>query len=164
MTATRSATPSRTVLHERSRTTVYLDHGGDRPTVIKVLNDPQPTVDELARFQRDLSITRHLDIPGVRRGLRKDRVGGRHALVLEYAPGRPLQPRVVRDANDVRDFLRTALAITRVLGDVHDARVVHKDIRPAHLIHDPATGAVTLIDFGIASRLELQLPTQGGRS
>ena len=64
MTATRSATPSRAVLHERSRTTVYVDHDGDRPIVIRVLNDPQPTLDELARFQRDLSITRHLDIPG----------------------------------------------------------------------------------------------------
>ena len=104
MTATRSDTPPRTVLDERSRTTVYLTMAATGRHVIRVLNDPQPTLDELARFQRDLSITRHLEIPGVRRGLRKDRVGGRHALVLEYAPGQPLRPRVVRDASDLRDF------------------------------------------------------------
>ena len=161
MTETRSATPARSVLHERSRTTVYLDHDGDTPVVVKVLNDAQPTSEELARFQRDLAITRHLDMPGVRRVLRKDRVGGRHALVLEYAPGRPLQPRVARDASDLREFLHTALAITRALGDVHDRHVVHKDVRPGHLIRDATTGAVTLIDFGIASRLELQVADAG---
>lgn len=161
MTDPRTATPARSVLHERSRTTLYLDHDGDAPIVVKVLNDPHPTVGELARLQRDFEISRHLGLAGVRRALRKDRIGGRHALVLEYVPGRPLQPRVARDAGDVREFLRNALAITRVLGEVHRRHVVHKDIRPSHLIHDATTGAVALIDFGIASRLELQVAGAG---
>jgi predicted ATPase/class 3 adenylate cyclase len=157
-------TPSRTVLHERPRTTVYLDSTGAAPAelvILKVLNDPHPAFDDLTRCQRDLAITRGLDVPGIRRGLRMDRVGGRHALVLEYAPGQALAPRVVRGASDVADFLRTALAAARVLGAVHDRGVVHKDVKPGHLIHDSVTGAVTLIDFGIASRLELQASDDG---
>ena len=161
MTDTRTAAATRTVLHQRSRTTVYLERAGDSTVVVKVLNDPQPTADELARFQRDLAITRDLEIAGVRRGLRRDRVGGRHALVLCYAPGDPLAPKVVRNGDDVRQFIQTALAITRVLGDVHDRRVVHKDVKPANLIYDAPTGAVTLIDFGIASRLELHASDAG---
>jgi predicted ATPase/class 3 adenylate cyclase len=162
MNETRVTGSQRTVLQERARTTVQLEREGDAQVVVKVLNDPQPTVEELARFHRDLTITRHLDIPGVRHGLRKDRVGGRHALVLEHAPGRPLQPRVARAESDVREFLRSAIAVTRVLRDVHERRVVHKNIKPAHLIYDELTGAMTLIDFGVASRLELHA-TDAGR-
>ncbi len=161
MTDGREGTPRRTVLQEGSRTTVYLDRAGPTPNVIKVLNDPQPTLDELARLRRDLAMTRDLDVAEVRRGLRMDLVSGHHALVLEYAPGEPLAPRLARDARDVRDFLRIALAATRSVGELHDRGVVHKDVKPSHLIHDAATGALTVIDLGIASRLEVQASDDG---
>lgn len=157
MTEAQGGASPRTVLQERSHTTLYLDRSGPTPTVLKVLNDPQPTLDELARLRRDLAMTRDLHLGGVRRGLRMDVVGGCHAVVLEYAPGRPLAPRVVRTTDEVRDFLRIALSATRLLGELHDRRMVHKDVKPSHLIHDEDTGALTLIDFGIASRLEVQV-------
>ncbi|HYS80037.1 MAG TPA: hypothetical protein VEM76_04975 [Anaeromyxobacteraceae bacterium] len=40
--------------------------------------------------------------------------------------------------------------------------VVHKDLKPANLVVDPATSDVRIIDFGLASRLP-RAP-RGGRS
>jgi predicted ATPase/class 3 adenylate cyclase/tRNA A-37 threonylcarbamoyl transferase component Bud32 len=154
--STALATASRTILHRGARTTVYVADASGGRVVVKVLNDPHPSIEDLARFHRDLEITRDLGVPGVRRGLYKALVDGRHALVLEYAPGRPLEPGVLRTPRELLAFLRAASGVARVLADVHDQRVVHKDIKPQNIIVDDSTGAVALIDFGIASRLEVR--------
>ena len=44
-------------------------------------------------------------------------------------------------------------AVARALVSVHRARIVHKDISPNNIVYNHQSGAVELIDFGIASRL-----------
>src|SRR5213079_501338 len=57
---------------------------------------------------------------------------------------------------EVGTFLRLAISIARAVGSVHAAGLIHKDITPAHVLVDSATGAVWLTGFGIASRLRRQ--------
>jgi predicted ATPase/class 3 adenylate cyclase len=147
---------NRTILSARERTTVYLQRGPDGPVVLKVLAVDRPSVAELVRFANDLELTRDLEIDGVRRGLRRERIDGRHALVLEYAEGAPLRCRAVGSTRELIDALRVGARLARIVGEVHEARIVHKDIKPSNIIVDPATGAVRLIDFGLASRLALR--------
>ncbi len=146
----------RTLLARGPRTTVYVAPGGDGPIVLKVLNADDPTPYDRARFQNELQITHELRVAGTRRALRKDRVDGRHALVLEYVPGSPIEARRVGSLGEVQDFLRLAIQIAHTLGELHGLRIVHKDIKPRNLIHDPATDAVTIIDFGVSARVDLK--------
>lgn len=46
---------------------------------------------------------------------------------------------------DIRAFLRTAIRITGALVQLHSANVVHKNLRPQHILVHPSTGAVKLI-------------------
>ena len=57
-------------------------------------------------------------------------------------------------------FLRLAVGLAAALGEVHRRGLIHKDIKPANILVNAATGQVWLTGFGIASRLprERQAP------
>jgi len=50
-------------------------------------------------------------------------------------------------------FLRFAVGLATALGKLHQQGLIHKDIKPANILVDSASGAVWLTGFGIASRL-----------
>ena len=50
-------------------------------------------------------------------------------------------------------FLRFAVGLAAALGKLHQQGLIHKDIKPANILVNSATGAIRLTGFGIASRL-----------
>src|ERR1700756_4284067 len=54
---------------------------------------------------------------------------------------------------ELNRFLRFAAGLAGALGKLHQQGLIHKDIKPANLLVDSASGAVWLTGFGIASRL-----------
>jgi serine/threonine protein kinase len=50
-------------------------------------------------------------------------------------------------------FLRLALGLTRATRKLHQQGLIHKDITPAHMLVDQASGEAWLTGFGIATRL-----------
>ena len=57
------------------------------------------------------------------------------------------------------DFLKLAIQVTDLLGQVNQQHVMHKDINPSNIILNPQTGQVKLVDFGISTRLFRENPT-----
>ncbi|BCG02477.1 hypothetical protein PPGU19_070450 (plasmid) [Paraburkholderia sp. PGU19] len=87
------------------------------------------------------------------------REGGRTLLVLEDPGGEPLA-RLLGAPMEMEDFLRLAAGIAAALGKLHQRGLVHKDLKPAHILVHCADGQVRLTGFGLASRLprERQAP------
>jgi predicted ATPase/signal transduction histidine kinase/DNA-binding response OmpR family regulator len=56
-------------------------------------------------------------------------------------------------------FLSLAIKITEILGRIHAANVIHKDINPGNIVLNPNTGVVKIIDFGISTQLTRTNPT-----
>ena len=77
---------------------------------------------------------------------------GRTMLVLEDPGGEPLG-RLLGAPMELERFLRLALGIATALGKAHQRGLVHKDIKPANIFVNTASGNVRLTGFGIASRL-----------
>jgi serine/threonine protein kinase len=77
---------------------------------------------------------------------------GRTMLVLEDPGGEPLA-RLLGAPMEVGSCLRLAIGIVAALGKVHQRGLVHKNIKPAHILVNSADGQVRLTGFGIASRL-----------
>ncbi|WP_242540536.1 trifunctional serine/threonine-protein kinase/ATP-binding protein/sensor histidine kinase [Trinickia mobilis] len=87
------------------------------------------------------------------------REGGHMMLVLEDPGGEPLD-RYLGRPMEVRTFLHLAIGLSFALDRLHERGFIHKDIKPANVLVNPATDEVWLTGFGIASRLprERQVP------
>ena len=73
-------------------------------------------------------------------------------LVLEDSGGEPLN-RQLGAPMEVGSFLSLAISIAIALGKLHRRGLVHKDLKPAHIVANCADGQVRLTGFGIATRL-----------
>jgi PAS domain S-box-containing protein len=119
----------------------------------------QPSPGSLARLQHAYSLRDELDSAWAARPARLEPRGGRLTLLSED-PGGELLSRLVGQPWEITSFLRVAVGLATALGRLHERGLTHKDIKPANILVDVATGAAWLTGFGIASRLprERQAP------
>ena len=91
------------------------------------------------------------------------REGGRTLLVLED-PGGELLERLLGAPMELGRALRFAVGIAAALGKLHQRGLIHKDLKPAHIMVNCADEQVRLTGFGITSRLprERQAPESPG--
>src|SRR5262249_45959205 len=84
---------------------------------------------------------------------------GRSLLVLEDPGGEPLA-RLLDEPMELASFLRLAIGIARALANCHQRGLIHKDLKPTHILVNSTDQQVRLTGFGIASRLprERQAP------
>jgi AAA ATPase domain/Protein kinase domain len=119
----------------------------------------QPSPETLARLQHAYALREELDPAWAARPLRLELHKGRLTLLSEDPGGEPLL-RLTGRPWEIASFLRLAIGIATALGQVHQRGLIHKDIKPANVLVNSATGQVWLMGFGIASRLprERQAP------
>src|ERR1700681_3118301 len=133
---------------------------GYRAAVLAVLPAAEhPTPATLDRLAREYGLKDELDGAWAVRPLELVRERGRVMLVLEDTSSEPLD-RLLGTPLELPSFLRLAIAVAAALTQVHRRGLVHKDIKPANILVDVASGGVWLTGFGIASRLprERQAP------
>src|ERR1700726_3621962 len=126
---------------------------GELPTVLLVApvsEHPVPAI--LERLEHEYSLGDQLDSDWAARPLTLVRREGRPMLILEDPGGEPLD-RLLGQPMELSRFLRFAVGLAAALGDLHQQGLIHKDIKPANILVDSASGAVWLTGFGIASRL-----------
>jgi PAS domain S-box-containing protein len=118
-----------------------------------------PLAASLDRLVHDFGLKDELDGAWAVRPLELVREGGRTLLVLEDPGGEPLA-RLLGAPMEMDDFLRLAVGIAAALGKLHQRGLVHKDLKPAHILVHCVDGQVRLTGFGLASRLprERQAP------
>ncbi|TQF29723.1 AAA family ATPase [Bradyrhizobium sp. UNPA324] len=137
-----------------------LDDNGNRLAVLLVAPAADhPSRISLDRLTHEYELKDELDGTWAARPLALMRDAGRTVLVLDDPGGEPLD-RLLGGPMEVGCFLRLAIAVSSVLGKLHQRGLIHKDIKPANLMVDCADGRARLTGFGIASRLsrERQAP------
>jgi predicted ATPase/serine phosphatase RsbU (regulator of sigma subunit)/tRNA A-37 threonylcarbamoyl transferase component Bud32 len=128
----------------------------DRARVlIKVPRSEYPTRRETAMLEHERSLLDSLrDVPGIARPIGVEKVGDRMGLVMEDVAGEPLSSAVdPRRPLPLRDFLRVGTALAEILARVHDHGIIHKDVTPQRFLWNRDTGALTLVDFSLATLL-----------
>ena len=113
----------------------------------------------LDRLAHEYGLKDVLDGAWAARPLALERERGGSMLLLEDPGGEPLE-RLLGAPMAVGSFLPLAVGIVAALGKLHARGLVHKDLKPAHLLVNCADGQVRLTGFGLASRLprERQAP------
>jgi len=104
-----------------------------------------------ARLEHEYALRSELDVAWAARPMALTRHEERMALVLEDPGGVPLD-RLLGRAWGFVEVLRIAIPLAGALRQAHDRALVHKDIKPANILVDVASGGVWLTGFGLATR------------
>ena len=129
------------------------DGGDDRKAVLAVLSGSEhPTPGFIDRLAHEYGLRDELDGRSAVRPLALMREHGRTVLLLEDPGGEPLD-RLLGQPMETGRFLRFATGLSAALRKLHERGLIHKDIKPANVLVNSATGQVWLTGFGISSRL-----------
>jgi serine/threonine-protein kinase len=144
----------RSVLGAGAMGTVFLvdDLQLDESVALKVLASESfvPGTGALQNTRTEIRLARRITHPNVVRVHDLGEASGLWFLTMEYVPGMTLR-QVIRQhgALALRPGLQIAKQLCRGLAAVHDAGIVHRDVKPQNIMVLPS-GVVKLMDFGIA--------------
>jgi len=111
-----------------------------------------PSPATLDRLAHEYGLKDELNDAWAARPLQLVREGGQTILMVKDPGGEPLD-RLIGPPMEIGKFLRLAVALSAALGRLHGRGLIHKDIKPAHVLVDVSTSQVWLTGFGITSRL-----------
>lgn len=137
-----------------------------QPVAIKIFHAYRVNAPEFARrFEREVTLSRTLDHPGVVRMLQSavSADGQSHALVMELVEGEPLRPRLARGPMVPRFALALCLQITEILAHMHRKGIAHLDLKPENVLLVEGS-RVRLMDFGISQATFGQLARDGHKT
>jgi PAS domain S-box-containing protein len=119
----------------------------------------RPGLETLKKIEHEYSLRDELDSAWAVRPLAMSEQRGQPTLVLQDPGGETLD-RFLAGPMEMTPFLRIAIGLATALGGLHERELIHKDVKPANVLVNPATDQVRLMGFGIASRLprERQAP------
>jgi PAS domain S-box-containing protein len=133
---------------------------GERHAYLPALSEAgHPTVSSIDRLTHEYELKEYIDSEWALRPVEFVRERELPMLVVEYAGGEPLS-HILQRPITIDDFLRLATNLSVALDQAHKRGLVHKDLKPANVLVDRATGRVWLTGFGLATRLlrERQTP------
>ena len=151
-------------------TTNFLVYQGIRKqdnqaVILKVLKEDHPMPSELTRYKQEYEITRNLNLEGVVKAYTLETYQKTLVIIFEDFGGSSLaqlsQGRMEagRAILSLEEFLRIAIAVAEILGAIHAANIIHKDINPSNIIFNRETGQIKIIDFCISTVLTHENPT-----
>lgn len=118
-------------IYESASSLIYrgLRHEDNQPVILKLLKEDYPTPAELTRYRQEYEITRSLNLAGVIKthGLEKNQ--NTLVIILEDFGGESLK-QLMAVPFSISEFLPLAIQLTEILGEIHAANIIHKDINP----------------------------------
>jgi len=102
------------------------------------------------RFRREEEIGKGLNHPGLIK-LLADPDRSQPYIVMEWFEGKPLRQVMSEEKLTAERAVRIVIAICQTLEYVHNHGIVHRDLRPEHILVD-AEDHIKLIDFGAAGQ------------
>jgi len=119
-----------------------------RRVAIKQL--PEVDADALLRFKGEFRVVADLSHPNLVTLYELISVDGSWMIVMELVRGDSLRAFLTRAGEGRWDHTRRVFAkLARAVAALHEARVLHLDIKPANVMVEPS-GRVVLLDFGLA--------------
>lgn len=151
------------VLYQGSRSLVCraIRQQDNLAVVLKILSAPGDTTLLLEQFRREFRLASQLEHPGIVRALELQQLSLYWVLSMEDSEAVSLDRLLAEGgiAGDDTLWCRIAIQAAEALNYLHQQGITHKDINPANLIWSPQRKQLQLIDFGISSELQQEVPT-----
>ncbi|MBD2728137.1 AAA family ATPase [Nostoc sp. FACHB-892] len=132
--------------------------------IVKMLKLDYPSPQELTRYRQEYKITCSLNLEGVIKAYSQQDYQRTLVILLEDFGGESLEQWMHKRPDifcrmPLSTFLGLAIAVCDILGRIHAANIIHKDINPGNIVFNLDTGVVKIIDFGIATQFNRTNPT-----
>ncbi|BAZ15772.1 ATP-binding region ATPase domain protein [Calothrix sp. NIES-4071] len=143
------------LLYEGTTTCVYraLRESEQTSVIIKTFKSEYPTIEQVSRLRHEYKILQSLEIEGIVKPLSLDNYQNGLALILSDFEGETLKNFFINKNLQLNVFLHIAIQLASTLAQLHQANIIHKDIKPHNILINPKTGEVKIIDFSISSCL-----------
>jgi serine/threonine protein kinase len=139
----------------------------DRVVAVKTISSPQGSGRRvraafLERFQREAKAAAKMQHPAIVTifDVGVDEESGAPYMVLEYLPGESLADRLDKVRFPLFRAVNAALDLASALAFAHKQRIVHRDVKPANVLH-AGENRWKLADFGIARMPDSDLTQVG---
>jgi serine/threonine protein kinase len=124
------------------------------PVVIKKPSKRHPSRQSLRSLEKEYEMIQSLNaVAGVRKALGQQSIEGQPALILEYIDGETLREHIGLKTFNLRQKLKIAIDLTRILAEIHQQDIIHLDLNSKNILIGNTDPAVHLIDLGSAARL-----------
>ena len=142
------------IIHQGTQTVLYRAMGLDgKSRILKSLVLSQPTSESVARLRHEYQITRDLEINNLVKTLGFKIVGHRVVMVMEDFGGRSLQQIMRAGSIDLALCLNIMVQVSQAIVQLHNQKIIHKNIKSANIIINSQTNQIKLTDFSIASQM-----------
>ncbi len=125
------------------------DETHQRWVALKVISDHQP-LEGLARFRREVEISKSLHHPNIVAVYEFSSVEGKHLIAMQFVEGATLEGTRLSPRRSVE----LVTIVARALQYAHSHGVIHRDIKPQNIMVDREWKPF-LMDFGMAKSLEI---------
>ncbi|MEK0180391.1 AAA family ATPase [Microcoleus anatoxicus] len=152
-------------LYESENSLIYRGNRqqDSQPVILKILKKDYTKPTEEIHYKQEYELTRSLNLEGTIKVYGLEETSKNSILIFEDFGGISLNKWLTNSEYNLRvlplkQFLTIAIQIAEILGQVHAANVIHKDINPANILINLTTGKIKLIDFGISSTFSREVP------
>ena len=133
----------------------WLDH----PVALKLLKPETGSADRILHEARTLARVRHPNVVTVHGA---DRHDGRVGFWMDFVEGETLAARVAKGRLSAGEATHIGVELCRALSAVHQAKLVHRDVKAQNVMRASDGGRIILMDFGAGEFLDR--PSAGSRA
>jgi histidine kinase len=132
---------------------LYYDAADDNgaPVLIRVSKQPYPTLEEMVGLKNDFEITDTLKTDGILANKELIRHQSGIAIVKEYFDGLTLSTFIEAGQMSIERFLSIASAVTGIVQQLHEQKIIHRDINPSNILVSQDGTKAKLLNFNIAT-------------
>ncbi|MCB1176947.1 MAG: AAA family ATPase, partial [Leptospiraceae bacterium] len=143
-------------IYSSVRTRVYrgIRISDKKPVVLKLLNSDYPPPIEIARIKREFEIGSLLNsCPGILNYISLEKFDKHYIIISEDIGGVSLWKFIKSFNGSLIDIIKIFIKLGNGLSEIHNSKIIHKDLKPQNIIINPNNLEIQIIDFGISSVL-----------
>lgn len=131
------------------------------PVIIKQVNDETSDFTHIFSIRHEYEINQKINSSSVAKIYEMYDKDDSPFLVMEDFGGESLKSFIKMQIFSIKEFLNISIKIVQALCDIHNANIVHNDINPSNIVINNKTDVVKIIDFGMATMLEVDNRSMG---